>query len=197
MRTDGRTLKEVVMKKINVAALSLCFLASIAAPGCVAGAEDTASADEARTGSAEEAISAGTYLVRNANSQEMLNVFGASTKDGAPMIQWPAAPTGNEQFTIASTSDGYSTITAFNGKCLGIFGGNSSVGTGITQWACDGSDHQKFTITSVGTGAYQIKPKPSSLCLTVYADSTADGYAVVQAPCVADKASQVWSFELP
>lgn len=186
------------MKKINVVALSLAFLSSLAATGCVAGAGESAPAEEDRIGSAEQAvISAGTYLVRNANSQELLNVFGASTRDGAPMIQWPSSTPANEQFALTTASTGYWNITSFTGKCLGVFGGSGSVGIGVTQWACDGTQNQEFALVSVGTGLYQIKPKANGLCLAVYGDSTADGYAVVQAPCDSSKTSQQWSFELP
>ena len=55
------------------------------------------------------------------------------------------------------------------------------------------SNNQKFNVVSDGSGNYTISPVHSDLCLEVSTEKVVDRTAVVQAECVAGKASQKWS----
>jgi Ricin-type beta-trefoil lectin domain len=189
-------------KIINAATLSLSFLACLAAVGCVvspgATADDSAaaSANEGPVGTAAQALT-GNVVIHNVNSDLALNIFGGSTDQGVPLIQWTADGGHNEIFKLISTSDGYTSIVAlYDNICLDLFGGFPVPGQGINQWSCGGGDHQKFTFQQVTPGIYQIKPKSTGMCLQVFNDSTTAGYAVVQAPCVSGKTSQQFYLSL-
>jgi hypothetical protein len=186
----------------RLSVLPLVIVASLAAVGCVADAGDMAENsvsaplgdEEGRIATVDQALTT-AVIIKNVNSQKVLNVFGGDSSDSAPLIQWPVDGGLNEQFQLEQTTDGYYTLTALHsGKCLDLFGGNTVPGAVINQWSCGGGDHQKFAFESVGVGIYRIRPKSSGLCLAVFADSVNDGYAIVQDIC-ANKPSQQFTLQ--
>jgi hypothetical protein len=90
----------------------------------------------------------------------------------------------------------YTIVGEASHRCLEIPSNSCAVVTPLQIFDCDKtgvSNNQKFNVTSDGSGNYTISPVHSDLCLEVPADKVVDRTAVVQAECVAGKASQKWS----
>ena len=87
---------------------------------------------------------AGSGYVRlvAAHSGKCLDVTGASTADGAAVIQWTCGSGTNQQWTLASNG---SIVSRSSGKCLDVPGFSTTDGTALDQWACNGGANQSFT----------------------------------------------------
>ena len=90
----------------------------------------------------------------------------------------------------------YTIVGEASHRCLEIPSNSYAVVTPLQIFDCDKtgvSNNQKFNVRGDGAGNYTISPAHSDLCLEVSADKVVDRTAVVQAECVAGKASQKWS----
>jgi alpha-galactosidase len=128
--------------------------------------------------------SASTLTVRH--SGKLLDVFNASTVDGADVVQWAANGQANQRWRFQDAGGGYSTVTSVNsGKCLDVFGGASATADGarVTQWTCNGGTNQQWRTQDVGGGYVQLIARHSNKCLDVRGAATTDGAQVVQWTC--------------
>ncbi len=118
------------------------------------------------------------------HSGRVLDVAGASTGDGAGVIQFTSYGTDNQRFLFESTGDGYFTIRArHSGRCLDVPGGSQSGGAGVVQWSCNGGDNQRFRLLSYGDGFFAVQAKHSHQCLDIAGASLENGAALIQWPC--------------
>lgn len=134
----------------------------------------------------------GTYKLVNRNSGKALDVSGASTSDGATLIQssWNGGP--NQQWKLIPNSDGsYRLANAKSGKVLDS-PGNSAQGANLDQWTGDGGDNQSWQLVpSVTSGYYRLVNVRNGWCADVANASTADGANVIQWPTTGG-ANQDW-----
>ena len=110
------------------------------------------------------------------------------------------APTFSRVSRIPSPgniADGmYTIVGEASHRCLEIPSNSCAAVTPLQIFDCDKSEvsnDQKFNVVSDGSGNYTISPVHSDLCLEVATEKVVERTAVVQAECVAGKASQKWS----
>jgi hypothetical protein len=84
-----------------------------------------------------------TYALVNENSSRCADVYGASTDDAAPVVQWDCNGGPNQTFQLRPLTDatgaptGYVQLVALHsGKCLDVTGLGTAEGTPIQQFAC-------------------------------------------------------------
>ncbi len=135
---------------------------------------------------------AGTYRLVNRNSGKVLDVNGASTADGARVIQWTWTGATNQQWTLAPNPDGSYRLRAVNsGKVLDSPSG-SAQGAALDQSTDTNSDTQWWKLVPASTsGYYRLVNVHNGWCADVSGGSTADGASVIQWP-VNTGANQEW-----
>lgn len=126
---------------------------------------------------------AGTFRLVNRKSGKVLDVSGASSADGASVIQWPWTGGTNQQWKLLPNSDGsYRLSNVRSGKVLES-PGSSSQGASLDQWTDDGGDNQWWKLVpSATSGYYQLVNVRNGWCADVKDASTADGAQVIQWP---------------
>ena len=120
-----------------------------------------------------------------------LDVSGASSANGAPLIQWLCHGGDNQAWSLESTGDGYSRLVSrISGKCADVSGESSEDGAPVLQWQCHTGANQQWRVEPVGDG-YRLVARHSGKCLDVPGWSTADGVALTQWQCHGG-ANQTW-----
>jgi glucose/arabinose dehydrogenase len=136
------------------------------------------------------------YLLTAQCSGKCLDVSGASTADGANVIQWSRHEGDNQQWRIEDAGGGWYVLRArHSGKVLEVAGSSLARGANVQQWAGGGNPNQQWRIENMGSGWYKLTARHSGKCLDVNASSTADG-ANVQQWDDNGTAAQRWSLEL-
>jgi Beta-xylosidase len=122
------------------------------------------------------------YQLINRNSGKALDVNGASTADGADIIQWSASSTSlNQQWQFVSAGDGYYRLKArHSGKVADVSSASTADGADVIQWSDNGGTNQQWSVIDTGGGYVKFLNRNSGKALDVYAHSTADGADVVQ-----------------
>lgn len=128
------------------------------------------------------------------HSGKLLDVYNASTADGANVVQWSANGQANQRWRFQATADGYhQVVSASSGKCLDVYGGAGATGDGVrvVQWTCNGGTNQQWRLQDVGNGYVQVIARHSNKCLDVSNSATTDGAQVTQWSC-GSGANQQW-----
>ncbi|MFD8600350.1 RICIN domain-containing protein [Kitasatospora sp. NPDC059646] len=133
----------------------------------------------------------------NANSAMCLDVTGASTADGAQVVQWTCGGRPNQQWQLVPVAvDTYQVVSVNSGKCLDVTGASTADGAQVVQWTCgsDKSNQQWRTVAVAGSSAHQLVSVNSGKCLDVTGNSRTAGALVVQWTCGgSDKLNQQWT----
>jgi alpha-L-fucosidase 2 len=120
-------------------------------------------------------------LVNRANGK-VLDVNGASTADGAKIIQWSSTGSLNQQWQFLPNAGGsFRLVARHSGRVLNSPNG-STQGTQLDQWQDTGGDNQWWRLVDAGGGHYRIVNVRNGLCVDVEGGSTADGARVIQWP---------------
>jgi hypothetical protein len=120
-----------------------------------------------------------------------LDVNGASTENGAALIQWQCHGGDNQIWSVEPAEDGYSRLVSrLSGKCLDVGGESRQDGAPVVQWQCHGGANQQWRVESIGNG-YRLVARHSGKCLDVPAWSTVDGTILTQWQCHGG-ANQTW-----
>ena len=123
------------------------------------------------------------YRLVNRNSGLVLDVNGASTTNGATVIQWSWSGGNNQQWRIEGTGSGYYRLVNRNsGQVLDVSGGSTTDGAQVIQWPWNGGNNQQWRIEEVGSGYYRLINRNSGDALDVNAGSTVNGAQVIQWP---------------
>jgi hypothetical protein len=122
------------------------------------------------------------YRLLNVNSGLALDVNGASTANGAGIIQWPQNGGNNQQWTITVNGSYYKITNRNSGLALDVNGASKASGAGIIQWPWNGGNNQQWSLTSVSTAIYKVTNLNSGYLLDVTGASTANGAAIIQYP---------------
>lgn len=123
------------------------------------------------------------YRFINLNSGLALDVNGASTANGAGIIQWPQNAGNNQQWTITDNGGGYYKITNRNsGQVLDVSGASTANGASVIQWPGNGANNQQWQLTSTATSTYKATNRNSGQVLDVNGASTANGATIIQWP---------------
>ncbi|MEV4276497.1 ricin-type beta-trefoil lectin domain protein [Actinoplanes xinjiangensis] len=121
-----------------------------------------------------------TFRLRSESAGRCLDVNGASSASGSPMIVWDCHSNANQQFSQNGQE------LRVLGKCLDVPG--NTAGTRVQISDCTASAGQRWNLNGNGT----ISNAQNGLCLDVSGAGTANGTAVVVWNCHT-AANQRWS----
>jgi lysophospholipase L1-like esterase len=141
-------------------------------------------------------IDNGRYKIVASSTGLNMDVSGASTADGATIVQYPARSGLNQQFDVVALGDGsYSIRPAHSGKSLDVYQKNPNDGAELRQWTYSGGTNQRWRIGSVGGNLNSITSVFSGRAIEVWQASTAAG-AALRLNTYVGTANQKWSFVL-
>lgn len=116
------------------------------------------------------------------HSAKVMAVAGASTAEGAAIVQWDPSGHAEQIFRPELVGTEHVRLVCHHsGKVVTVRNGSRQAGAPVVQATWTGADHQLFKLV-VLEGTYQIIAKHSGMVLTVAKASTADGAIVVQQP---------------
>jgi hypothetical protein len=131
------------------------------------------------TGTANPA--AATDRVTAANSGLLLDVSGASTADGAKIIQWSDTGGTNQRWRLARTTGNVYTITGVgSGKCLEVPNSSTTQGTRLSIYTCNGGANQQWALASTGSTTYVLVNLASGWVADVVSGATTTGAEIEQ-----------------
>ncbi|MEV6443146.1 non-reducing end alpha-L-arabinofuranosidase family hydrolase [Amycolatopsis sp. NPDC051716] len=134
------------------------------------------------TASAATVDTSAWYVLLNRNSGKALDVNGASTADGANLIQWTRSNATNQQFQFVDAGGGnYKLRARHSGKLADVLGASTADGASVVQWTDNGGANQQFSLADSGGGYVRLVNRNSGKVAAVQGASTADGAGVVQA----------------
>ncbi|MFC3890715.1 non-reducing end alpha-L-arabinofuranosidase family hydrolase, partial [Lentzea rhizosphaerae] len=121
------------------------------------------------------------YVLVNRSSGKALDVNGASTADGASLIQWTRTNSTNQQFQFVDAGSGYYKLRArHSGKVVDVRGASTADGAVVQQWTDSGGTNQQFSLSDSSGGYVRLLGRNSGKAVEVQGASAADGAAVVQ-----------------
>ncbi|MFI9817689.1 non-reducing end alpha-L-arabinofuranosidase family hydrolase [Saccharothrix variisporea] len=121
------------------------------------------------------------YVLVNRNSGKALDVSGASTSDGAALIQWSRSNATNQQFQFVDAGGGYYKLRArHSGKVVEVQGASTADGAAVVQWTDWSGANQQFRLADSDSGYVRLINRSSGKAVEVQGGSTADGARVVQ-----------------
>jgi hypothetical protein len=138
------------------------------------------------------------YFVTNGASSLCLAVAGASTANGASVIQWNCLSGGTREktwyFDYSRTHDGalvYRLRNNNSGKCLAIGDSDTSNGAKAIQFTCGDGPEQEWKHDSQS----RLRNMNSGRCLAIPGGSSAGGVQAIQWTCQAGNTNpeQTWS----
>jgi cytochrome c len=136
-----------------------------------------------------------TWTVAAVHSGKFVDVSGASTADGAQVVQWAATGGNNQKWQAVDAGSGTVYLKAVHsGRCLDVTNGSTAEGAFLQQLACTNGNQQKFQVTATATsGVYTVKSVASGLCIDVNGGATTDGARLLQWSCHGGT-NQQWRF---
>lgn len=126
------------------------------------------------------------------HSGKVLDVAGASTDNGAPIIQFGPNGQGNQRFRLEPVGDGLvRLVVEHSGKVLDVAGASTDNSAPVIQFPWNGQANQRFRVEDVGEGFVRIVAQHSGKVLDVAGASTDSGAPVIQFPWNG-QANQQW-----
>ncbi|MBC7485254.1 MAG: RICIN domain-containing protein [Cytophagaceae bacterium] len=123
----------------------------------------------------------GNYFLQNRNSGLFMDVFAASTADGANISQGLFNGNTNQQFTFTHLGNGlYQALAVHSGKSIDVSAISTADGANVQQWTNFGSANQKFIVVPTGDGFYKLVASHSGKVVEVANAGTANGDNIQQ-----------------
>ncbi|MER5265351.1 pectate lyase [Actinosynnema sp. NPDC002837] len=141
---------------------------------------------------AQAAVGAGTYTIKNAGSGQCLDVPNASAASGVQLQQASCGSAGSQQWTLAAVSGGFRITSVSSGLCVGVQDASTSAGKAIQQQSCTGAASQAWSLTASGSN-YRVVNTNGGKCMNTKDNSTAAGAPVQQNSCDS-VATKQWTF---
>jgi len=117
----------------------------------------------------------------NEKSGKALEVQGASSADGASIIQSPPGTAAYQQWGLKYDGAGYFRLTNVgSNKVLDVPDESTADGVKLKQWKNTDGDNQAWLLIDLGGGLFQIRNKHSNKFVSVVDGSTDDGAAIEQ-----------------
>jgi hypothetical protein len=122
------------------------------------------------------------YKFTNRNSSKVMNVSGASTADGADVIQNTSSSANSQKWFAYPVGSGWFKLVNVNsGKALDVQSPNTNDGANIGQYSYNAGYWQHFRFADSGVSGYvSIYNRNSGKVVDVYNISTADGADIIQ-----------------
>ena len=107
---------------------------------------------------AEAAVDySGRYMIQTALGDRVLDIAGASKKNGANLQIYKANASTAQQFDVIKSGKYYRIQNVKSGLVLDVQGGKKANKTNVRQWKWNGSKAQLWTFVSAGNGQFYIK----------------------------------------
>jgi cytochrome c peroxidase len=90
----------------------------------------------------EEVPVKGGFMLRSRQTQQCIDIEGASRQPGARVLQWSCHGGTNQVF---QWRDGM-LVARHSNQCLDVFGASAADGAALVQWPCHGGGNQRFTL---------------------------------------------------
>jgi hypothetical protein len=117
----------------------------------------------------------------NVKSGKALDVEGASSEDGADIVQNPESAAESQVWSLNYDGEGFFRITnTSSDKILDVPDESTADGIELVQWSNHDGDNQVWLIVDLGEGRFKLRNKNSDKYAGVVAGSTEDGAAVEQ-----------------
>jgi len=112
-------------------------------------------------------VSGVKYYVVNKDSGLQLDVYQASSADGASVVQWWNTGGTNQQWTLTQLNTGiWTMVAAHSNSALDLYGWNTSEDAPVKQWSYGGNQNQQWKIAQSGD-AWTIVSNASNKLLMV------------------------------
>lgn len=155
--------------------------------GCTA---DVGASEDDEVPAIEELVSTsaqpltGLFRIRTRHSGLCLDVFEASSKDRAPIIQFPCHGGNNQLFQLDDLGNGYHQVRAFHSdKCLDVLEAGASDRAALIQFSCHRGTNQQFAFRNAGAGYYTIVARHSGKCWDITGASPEARAPLIQYSC--------------
>jgi len=140
---------------------------------------------------------AGIYYIQNRNSGLYMDVWGASTTDGANIAQGNYNGDANQQFQFNHLGDGtYQVLATHSMKSVEIDAIKTTDGANVQQSTYNGTPNQQFIVFPTGDGYYKLIAKHSAKVVEVANAGTANGNNIDQFTN-SNQTSGQWKFVAP
>ena len=135
-----------------------------------------------------------TYRIANRLTGKPFGVSGASTANGAQIVQWTDDGDPDQQWTLLDAGGGwYNLVDVNSGLALDDTNGSTANGNKMQQWALGtGNSNQQWQINSLGNGYYSITNRTSGLVLDLTGGGIGDGVNIQQWAYGAGNFNQQW-----
>ena len=118
----------------------------------------------------------GNYEIECVSSLLSVNVKGASTSNGAQIVQWPFADGANALWNLIPTDSGYYRVMCVNsGKAMVVQGASTSDGAKIIQYTYNATGNDEWLPQQNSDGTYTFINRKSGLVLDDPNFSTSNG----------------------
>jgi parallel beta-helix repeat protein len=124
----------------------------------------------------------GYYRLMARHSGKAVVVEGASTANGANVLQWTyGGANTNDEWQLVNLGDGYYRIVNRNsGKVLDVAQAGTANATNVQQWEWGNVANQQWQISDLGNGYHRLTARHSGKVLNVSGAGTGDGANVDQ-----------------
>jgi len=136
--------------------------------------------------------SVASVRVKARHSGKCADVNGASTSDGAAIIQWTCHTGANQQWQFEDVGGYFRLKANHSGKCMDLASQSSNDLVALVQATCGTGTSQQWTKEDMGGGYYRLRSRYSGKCADVTGASTSDGTAIIQYTC-GTGTNQQWS----
>ncbi|AWS48656.1 hypothetical protein DKM19_23965 [Streptosporangium sp. 'caverna'] len=143
-------------------------------------------------------VAGGVYTLASGSSGKCVDVAGASSADGALLVQVACnAAATDQQWKAVARGGAFNVVNANSGRCVDVPSSSTASGTQLQQWGCgDGTKPPQqwtFEPSSAASGRYLVRSVVSGLCLSNRDGSTAGNNPIVEETC-SDVARMQWAF---
>ncbi|CAN7588651.1 RICIN domain-containing protein [Paenibacillus sp. LjRoot56] len=166
--------------KANVGSFTTSYTTTVPSHGSVI---LKLSGSEAATG---PIVSGKTFRISPKSNGLSLAVDGASTSNGANILQWDKGIAQNDKWVITATDSGYyKIINVKSGKALAVENASLSDGAKVFQWDYGTTGNDQWLIQGLTQGYYKITNRLSGKSLNVANNSLISGGTFIQWPYTA------------
>lgn len=121
------------------------------------------------------------YRIVSVNSGKVMDVAGASTADGAAIVQYFYWGGANQLWTVETVAGNTVVVkSVYSGKALSVAQGSQENGAAIVQLPYNATASQQWLTETLGDGAIALRSVATAKAIDVPWASTDDGVALVQ-----------------
>jgi uncharacterized repeat protein (TIGR03803 family) len=129
-----------------------------------------------------EVVPSGEYHLQNVNSGLYVGVAGASTEEGADLVQWDSNGSPDQEWIVTMVGNGVYQIEDVNSKLLvGVASASKEEHASVVQWEANGSPDQKWQFIPSGSN-WLITDVNSGMQMAIDGNFVNEGASVIQWP---------------